>query len=552
MTAPVTAKPRGRGERIPGAHSTVPEQLSHWRFNMRPRFVVIAELIAAAIIVVSAPRLWWVPLLIAAGVLLVVTVTYRGVTAAGWVRRALRYWRYRVSASAREQRSVEPEPFTAELPGGGAVGMRWDGKYLVTMIALHGRSFAPTVLVPAGAETVDTVPLEAIGALLHQFADIKLNSVDVVSSSQRVAPDGRYTPKYEEIISDRPADGERRTWLTLRLCPQACLAAMVYRGDVAAAVAVATERVRQAVLRAGCRASTCSAEQLGEASKALLAEQSLVRVNEAWSHSSIDAEYVTSYRIAGNALTNRMLNDLCTVRSTRTVQTIRLTADATGVVSVSAMVRFHTKTALTHPPLLALQSVPGEAFDAVAASLPLGDRALRLQLSPRPLADSGLRIPVGPAGPLFGMTRTGFPFLMPITDPLRTVRVAVNADLPVVAALLLRASAAGSVVLVHTDRPKRWEPISDGVRLSVAGAGEPRRTPNMIVVDGAGQDITGGERGQTVITLTDTPPPDSDIVITQDSAESLTMRTPMVGMVRLTIMRPRNEAAVLAYMRRPS
>lgn len=79
------------------------------------------------------------------------------------------------------------------------------------------------------------------------------------------------------------------------------MAAMAYRGDAAAATAAATERIRQSVIRAGCRALTCSAEQMSEATGALLADGSLDldRVDESWSHLDVNADFVTSHRIAG-------------------------------------------------------------------------------------------------------------------------------------------------------------------------------------------------------------------------------------------------------------
>ena len=115
--------------------------------------------------------------------------------------------------------------------------------------------------------------------------------MDVVSAGRRTA-EARYAAIYDEIIGDRPAVVLRQTWLVLRLCPQACLAAMAYRGDAAAAAAAATERIRQAVLRSGCRAVTCGAEQIGAATEALLGGVELAEVRESWSH--VDAGATTS------------------------------------------------------------------------------------------------------------------------------------------------------------------------------------------------------------------------------------------------------------------
>lgn len=70
---------------------------------------------------------------------------------------------------------------------------------------------------------------------------------------------------------------------------------------------------------------------------------------------------------------------------------------------MGAVVRFHTAAPLTHPPLLALRPVAGQAFDALLASLPLANRSLRLQaMQRRPSIDGELRIPAGPPAPSWG------------------------------------------------------------------------------------------------------------------------------------------------------
>lgn len=536
---------------IPGAHSALPERIARWSVSTRLQLVVIAELIAGAIIIAVTPRQWWAAALIAVAVLLAVTVSYQQATAAGWVRRWLRWKWYGRKAAAHERRSAIPAPFSADIAGINPVGMRWDGRYVVTMIALHGRAHPPTVLVPAGAETVDTVPLEVVSGLLTQFGGLELHSVDVVSASRRVAADGSYTAKYDEILGDRPGVGERRTWLVLRLCPQACLAAMTYRGDVGAAAAAATERIRQAVLRSGCRALTCSEEQLAEATAVLLADCDLARVQEGWAHVDINASYVTTYRIPGADLTTRMLNDIAAVRSELTVVTIRMSADGAGVLTVGATVRFHTAAPLTHAPLLALRGVAGQAFDSLLASLPLGDRSLRLTLSTRALPGADLQIPVGPTGPILGRTVTGVPFLMPLTDPMRSVRVVIDADLETVVPLILRTSASGAVVLIHSDRPELWAPLCDrDHRIAVASDSAPRRDPTVIIADGDGHQISGGQRGQALVVLSDSPTQkvDADIIITQTGPDDLLVTTPTIPGVALSIMRPRNEAQFLSHL----
>lgn len=536
---------------IPGPQGGFSDHIRRWRLDARLHLVIVAELIAAAILIAASPVPWWLILTVAVAVLLVVTVSYNGATLATWIARLLRLNYFRRRSSAARARATMPAPFTVELTGAGPVGMIWDGQYAVTMIALHGKAYSPTVLVPAGAETIDNVPLGAIVSQLRQFAGLELHSVNIVSAGRRVAPDGRYTPKYEEIVGDRAAVGQRHTWLVLRLSPQACLAAMVYRGDAAAATAAATERIRQALLRSGCRAVTCTKEQIKAATNKLLAGAELSRMREGWTQLDTASDYVTTYRIAGEDLTTKLLNDVWTVRSNATIITVRLCADGAGQISASGVVRFHTSAPLTHPPLLALRSVAGQAFDSVLASLPLGDRALRLEISARKLdnADTDLLIPVGASGPMFGMTVTGVPFLMPLTDPLRATRISLAADLSTTIPLLLRASAAGAIILIHTDRPELWQPLCDvDYRISVANDREPLRTPTIIVADGTGHGLTAGERGHTLITLGGSPEVDADVTLVQDTQDHLVMSTPAVQGIRLTIMRPRNEAQFLAHL----
>lgn len=515
------------------------EKLPRWQLRFPARHVVVGEVVAAPIVLGLARHVWWLAMIAVLPVLVAVGLRYRGETALGWLARAMR----------RRTRSVLiPGASSVELPGVGPVGMRSDGQYALTVIALHGRPFPETVLVPDGADTLDVVPLDAIGSLLRQFGGLELDSIDVVSAGSRVAPDGRYTPRYDEVIGDRPAVGDRHTWLILRLCPQACLNALAYRGDVGVAVAAATERIRQAAVREGCRASTCSAEQLDAVTQALLGGHAVERFEERWTRLRAGNDYVSSYRIAGNDLSSRLLADLWTIRSKMTVTVLRLTRDSAGGVGVAGLVRLHTRNPLTHPPLAALHPLPGKQIGALCASLPFGNRALEMDLSRRPLDGARcLSVPVGPCGPMLGMTMDGVPLLMPLTDPLKHSTVAIHADFDVVASLLLRATAAGATAVVHTDRPEVWEPICDE-RMVLAGGVQKVNTPDLVVADGetaARRLLAGsGERGHSLV-VCGVPPPDCDVAITQVTAGELAVE---VGQRRidLTVMRPRNEVQFLS------
>lgn len=545
-------------DEIPGAKSSLTDQLARWGVNARRRHVIGAEVVFAPLLLVVMWPAWWVALIVGLLILVVATLTYGGATAAGWVARLVRFVWYRRSASARQRRAAVPEPFTVDLSGIGSVGMRWDGQYVITMIALHGRAYSPTVLIPAGAKTEDMVPIDQVAGLLRQFGGLELAAVDVVSAGRRTSS-ARYAAIYDEIIGDRPAVGLRQTWLVLRLCPQVCLDAMAYRGDAAAAAAAATERIRQAVLRTGCRATTCTADQMTAATRDLIGSRhdavgggELGAFRESWSQVEGGGDYVTTYRLAGRDLTTETINDLWAVRSDLTVLTVRIAATGAGAVTAGAVVRFHTAQQLTHPPLLSLQSVAGQAYSALLASLPLGNRSLAMQTSARRLDPGQLEIPLGPAGFMLGTTNAGYPLLLGLHDPLKATRVSVGAELAVIEQLVLRATATGSRVLVHTSRPHVWAPIC-GEHVVLADADQPLMGPvNMVVVDiepgTQAPSVGAGERGHTLLTVTATPMADTDLTIRQVSPGELRLSTPRLADVPLRLLRPRNEAQFLTHL----
>lgn len=537
-------------------------QLPRWRFNLALNTVLIGEFAALiAVMAVAAVAPWWALIPVVVVVLIISTLTYRGARTSRWARRAYALRRNRRSTRRQTQGAHIPPPFSVELPGVGAIGMRWDGHYAITVITLYGRQYSETVLIPEGVDTRDTVPLQAVGALLEQFGGLELHSIDVVSEGTRTAPNGRFTPRYDEIISDRAAVGMRRTWLVLRLRPQACLDAISYRGSVAQAAAAATERVRQAAARLGCRALTCSPEQITEATHALLDYHGLDAYEQRWTDLRIGDDYVGLYRIAGADLTTRALNDFWTIRAKKTVVVLRLTRDKDSQeLMVAALLRVHTTTPQHHPPMSVLHSVAGQSFSAMAASLPLGDRSVQLELSQRPLASAELQVPVGPSGFLHGMAeRAGVPFLMSWTDPQKFIRVAIAADVDVVAALILRASAAGATAEIHTARSQLWRPICDGVRITLGREGQRSDDVTLVVADGteAQQALAAsGARGHALVSVTSAGEPlpqDSDITIKQVSGRHISVQTPVRKTpITLGIMRPRNEVQSLAHLRSES
>ena len=231
---------------------------------------------------------------------------------------------------------------------------------------------------------------------------------------------------------------------------------------------------------------------------------------------------------------------------------MRLAATASGTVTAGAVVRFHTTAQLTHPPLLTLKPVSGQAFSALVASLPLGNRSVVLQMSTRRLDATALELPLAPAGFMIGTTNTGFPLLLALHDPLKLTRVGLCAELAVAQSLVLRATATGSTVLVHTSRPELWAPICGEQILLADRVTDHPGVVTMVVLDGEHAQnpaMAVGERGHTVVSVSATPPGDADVVLAQSSAGQLQLTTPRLADVPLTILRPRNETQFLTHLR---
>ena len=82
---------------------------------------------------------------------------------------------------------------------------------------------------------------------------------------RRGAARQRQLPLDSTLLADRPAAGQRSTRLIVRLDIAASVPALSYRTSIGAAAAAATERIVNALLQEGIRASTLTAHQLDAA-----------------------------------------------------------------------------------------------------------------------------------------------------------------------------------------------------------------------------------------------------------------------------------------------
>jgi type VII secretion protein EccE len=166
-----------------------------------------------------------------------------------------------VAQPARQQ----PAPLQGRQAGepqhGIRVGVIVDGHTVITMIAVWGKRYIPTLLHARHAETPNTLPLSVIGEQMHRFG-LGVD-VDVMCEGTRTGSDG-YAGLYSAFLGSRPAAGKRTTTLVLRLDTRAADTAtgLLWRPNSAEAAAAVTRRMVRALGQAGCRAQILTAVQM--------------------------------------------------------------------------------------------------------------------------------------------------------------------------------------------------------------------------------------------------------------------------------------------------
>ncbi len=344
-----------------------------------PAVVGVEVAVIAAILAFPPARMSWWPT-VAVGVIaaaaLLVTVHRRNMIR--WLVDRMRWWRRR--------RRNDPPAAAIDIPHGASlygvrVPDRFDGE-AITMIEVTGQAYSPTLLTgSATALTPNLLPLDALTGLLDQPGGIRLSGIDVVSSGLRVRRGTGYPPLYSTLLADRPAAGQRRTYLVVRLDIANSVAGLAYRSTVGAAAAAATERIVNALLQRGVRANALTAKDLDAALVELGAGLAVVPAEagpdavpvgartptpvaptETWSSIEAHPGFLTSYYFSPEDVTTSTLNQMWALRSDAVVQTISLTkrrGPTDGRPWVSALVRVNDPQAPTRPPTLYLNPLPG-------------------------------------------------------------------------------------------------------------------------------------------------------------------------------------------------
>ncbi len=507
--------------------------------------VVGVEVAVLAAILVFRPERWsWWPT-VAVGVvavaLLMITVYRRN--AVRWIVDRVR-WR-------RRRRRTDSPAAAVDIPHGPSlygvrVPDRFDGE-AITMVEVTGQAYSPTLLTgSATALTPNRLPLDALTELLDQPGGIRLSGIDVVSSGLRVRRGTGYPPLYSTLLADRPAAGQRRTFLVVRLDIADSVTGLAYRSTIGAAAAAATERIVNALLQRGVRAKPLTAKDLDAALIDLGASLAVVPAEaepdnapvgpriptpvaptESWKSIEGHPGYLTSYYFSPEDVTTNTLNQMWALRSDAVVQTVSLTkkrGPTEGRAWVSALVRVNDPQAPTRPPTLYLNPLPGHQGPAAARSAPLPRRFDAMPA--RPLDASPLELPVGSSGVLVGTTQRGDLLLLSLTDPDQATRIALHTGMPYACQLLVRAAAVGERIAIYTDKPARWRQLEQPLIAVVDRRHPPEFVPSIIVSDRAGGPPPAG-LASTVITIGDAErnAPTPDLSFTQMSASTVRIAT---------------------------
>ena len=416
------------------------------------------------------------------------------------------------------------------------------------MVEVTGQAYSPTLLTgSATALTPNRLPLDALTGLLDQPGGIRLSGIDVVSSGLRVRRGTGYPPLYSTLLADRPAAGQRRTYLVVRLDIANSVSGLAYRSTVGAAAAAATERIVNALLQRGVRAKPLTAKDLDAALVELGASLAVVPAEaepdnapvgpriptpvaptESWKSIEAHPGYLTSYYFSPEDITTNTLNQMWALRSDAVVQTISLTKkrgpDRGPRPGCRRSCGSTTRRRRRRPPTLYLNPLPGHQGPAATRSAPLPRRFDAMPA--RPLDTSPLELPVGSSGVLVGTTQRGDLLLLSLTDPDQATRIALHTGMPYACQLLVRAAAVGERIAIYTDKPARWRQLEQPLIAVVDRRHPPEFVPSIIVSDRAGGPPPAG-LASSVITIGDAErnAPTPDLSFTQISASTVRIAT---------------------------
>ncbi|MFB8281057.1 type VII secretion protein EccE [Nocardia colli] len=518
--------------------------------------VLVASLLLIAL---SAHGLW--PVGAAVTLVLTMTVVLRveGRTPYRWL---CDWVAYRHGHAARQAELRQPARISEVEVAAGICGVRQAGGTVVAMIQLIPNLDLPTVIADTTIYTEDTVPLSVLLPLRDQYG-VAID-LDIVTTGSRTRSSGAYAMLYDQLIGTTAVVGSRVTWLVARLDERRNLAVLSRRGPVAAvapkALATAAHRIAARLREQGIGAQPLPAAALSDAVRLLHAGVELADLREHWGglRSSVPGRSVTSFLVDWSQLGAGGLAACWAPSRGQTTLVVTVGDDPNGA---RALVRY------IGPPVSAarhryLRPLPGRQSSALQASLAGGATVSGLAGADNPGADhlpAELTVPIGPNGQVLGSLE-GQPrhaLALPLFDPAgynpRRRTVEVHAKLSVAQQIVLRATAVGADVEIHTVRPNRWRHL-------IAAVGDPGSlrlvAEHATVADAPAASIAVFDHvaprataAQTTVTISDPGGPragGADLVIDQISVSAVDVSMP-TRTVRVDLIEPRGETRYLDF-----
>ncbi len=533
------------------------------------------EVVAVGVLAAAPPAqwTWWPAAVLVVAVAAAGAVRVKGHNVFGWARIAV-----------RERRAARAHPVTVgaavDIPiASGVCGVRCDGPETLTAIALYGHPYSVTLLRGSGiALSNNRIELDTLSGFLDAPGGLRLR-VDMVNAGHRVRRAGGYAQLYSTMLADRSA-ADIVSYLFLRMDVAESVSGLEYRASLGSAVAAATERAVSALNHRGIRASAVNAtdldallagwsaglavpppqpaeaeedsdgdggeadpeqsargsrrrrggppQDLGMTSRRAAAERTRLR----WRHVQTKRGFLTTYYLTPREISTASINQAWALRTDAVVQTISLWrshvagAGAVGPVTVAATVQTCDPQPPQHPPLLNLNTLPGQQYAGLLRAAPMRRPAVDLESAPlAALRSQPVSVSIGSTGILVGTALYDDPTAAPpvrcddlvmlaLTDPVRATRIHMAVSDLYVRQLLLRAAAVGERIAIHTDRPRHWQGLA---QVNIAVVSGPRSRASFvpsIVVDDALAVAPNPGLASTVISLDAGDAADADITFT--------------------------------------
>jgi type VII secretion protein EccE len=336
---------------------------------------------------------WWIGVGIAVVVTLLSLVTYHGLTVASGLPAWL--WDWSADPGSALAAGCTPAIDHQRRFGRDTVGVREHRGQLVTAIAVHDREEDPSGRHRHRTSSEAVLPVAAVAEGLRQF-DMHLDAIDIVSVKLRRGGNAAeltaledWGPEEWDVVSDRPAFYQRRTWLVLRMNPQRNVAAVVARDSLASTLVAATERLAQDLDGQSCAARPLTADELAQVDSAVLADLEPNWRRPGWRYLKHFNGFATSFWVSPSDIDSETLDELWppdTADIAATVMTVRLTS-SDGRPQLSAWVRYHSESRLPKEVSAGLNRLTGRQLAAVRASLPAPTTRPLLVVPSRELRD---------------------------------------------------------------------------------------------------------------------------------------------------------------------